>query len=279
VVSTSFIASSVSGRHEMTEVHVADGPLLELRPAKSADLPDIARIFSATVLLGAPLVIRDAAMTRYRALCLDWYGTAGDDGGGIVALEDGVVRGYLLHCLDQGAFMRWQRGAAVRWVSGEILAALFGRRTFSEVRFFGLRLLDGLRSLRTASEPPYLAHAHFNLDPEVRGRSTGHRLAAAMDELVAARGLDGWFGEMNLPEGFPTDALERAGAVLGHRQRNATLSALTGMTVWRTTVTRPLAERTDAFLVRAAATEAKHGVTDGVTQEHPEPARIPEVVG
>lgn len=230
---------------------MSDGPDLELRPATSADLPDIARIFGATVLLGAPIAIGEHAMARYRALCLDGYFTGHDAVGGIVALEDGVVRGYLLHCLDQRTFDRWQRRAAVRWVAGEAFAALTGRRSRAELRFLRLRLVDGFRSLRGAPEPPYPAHAHFNLDHAVRGRSTGHRLAAAMDELVAARGLDGWFGEMNLPEGFPTDALERAGAVLGHRQYNVTLSALTGMEVWRTTVQRPLAARTETFARRA----------------------------
>jgi len=234
---------------------VVSAPRLELRPAMPMDQPDIRRIFSATALLGSPLVISEAAMARYRALCIDWYAQVGDaGGGGIVALEDGVVRGYLLHCVDQETFVRWQRRAALRWVGGELLAAATGRRSCTDLRFLWLRLVDGVRSLREAPAPPFPAHAHFNLDPEVRGRSTGHRLAAAMDDLVAARGLDGWFGEMNLPEGFPTDALERAGAMIGHRQHNATLSALTGMTVWRTTVMRPLVERTDAFLARTGRT-------------------------
>jgi hypothetical protein len=233
---------------------VASAPHLELRPATPADQLDIRRIFAATVLLGAPLTIGEDAMARYRELCIDWYARADRSGGGIVALEDGVVRGYLLHCVDHAAFVRWQRRAALRWFGGELLAAVTGRRSLAELRFLRLRLVDGVRSLRGAPAPPFEAHAHFNLDPEVRGRSTGHRLAAAMDDLVAARGLDGWFGEMNLPEGFPTDALERAGAVIGHRQRNATLSALTGMTVWRTTVMRPLAERTEAFLARSGRT-------------------------
>jgi len=233
---------------------VASAPHLELRPATPEDQPHIRRIFSTTVLLGSPLVIGEDAMSRYRALCIDWYARAEAAGGGIVALEDGVVRGYLLHCVDHAAFVRWQRRAALRWVGGELLAAMTGRRSRMDVRFLWLRLADGVHSLREAPAPPFPAHAHFNLDPEVRGRSTGHRLAAAMDDLVAARGLDGWFGEMNLPEGFPTDALERAGAVIGHRQRNVTLSALTGMTVWRTTVMRPLAERTDVFLARSGRT-------------------------
>jgi len=239
---------------ERLEVDVASAPHIELRPATPEDQPHIRRIFSSTVLLGSPLVIGASAMSRYRALCIDWYARAEEAGGGIVALEDGVVRGYLLHCTDHAAFVRWQRRAALRWLGGEILAAVTGRRSRTELRFLWLRLVDGVRSVREAPAPPFRAHAHFNLDPEVRGRSTGHRLAAAMDDLVLSRGLDGWFGEMNLPEGFPTDALERAGATIGHRQRNATLSALTGMTVWRTTVTRPLAERTDTFLVRSGRT-------------------------
>jgi hypothetical protein len=233
---------------------VADAPLLELRSATPDDQADIRRIFAATILLGAPLDMGEDAMARYQALCIDWYATAGGLGGGIVALEDGVVRGYLLACLDHATFARWQRRAALRWVAGELLAGSMGRRSRTELRFLRLRIVDGLHSWRSAPAPPLPAHAHFNLDPEVRGRSTGHRLAAAMDDLVAARGLAGWFGEMNLPEGFPTDALERAGATVGHRQRNATLSELTGMTVWRTTVTRRLTDRTDAFLARSGRT-------------------------
>lgn len=239
---------------------MVDAPQLELRTATPADVLDIARIFAATVLLGSPVVLGEPAMRRYRALCLDWYVGAltryDAGGGGIVALEDGIVRGYLLHCLDHRAFARWQRGAALRWALGEIGATLIGRRSSADRRFLRLRLVDGIRSLRSAPRPPFPAHAHFNLDPEVRGRSTGHRLAAAMDELVAERGLAGWFGEMNLPEGFPTDALERAGATVGHRQRNATLSALTGLEVWRTTVSRALAERTETFARRASAPTA-----------------------
>lgn len=53
---------------------MASAPLLELRPATRDDLPDIARIFGATVLLGAPIAIGERAMARYRALCLGWYG-------------------------------------------------------------------------------------------------------------------------------------------------------------------------------------------------------------
>lgn len=236
---------------------MADGPDLELRRATPSDLHEVARIFGATVLLGAPVVLSDRAMERYRRLCIDWYAVriarSADEGGGIVVLEDGVVRGYLLYCLDHGAFARWQRGAALRWVVGEVAGALGGRRTRADLRFLRLRLADGLRSLRRTPAAPFPAHAHFNLDPDVRGRSTGHRLAAAMDELVAARGLAGWFGEMNLPVGLPTDALERAGAVIGHRQRSTTLSALTGLDVWRTTVMRPLDRRTDAFHDRAGS--------------------------
>lgn len=234
---------------------MAGAPHLELRAATPADAADIARIFAATALLGSPITLSPRAMDRYRALCLGWYErsieSASAVGGGIVALEDGVVRGYLLHCLDHAAFERWQRGAALRWLVGEAVAVLTGSRTWADVRFLRLRLVDGIRTVRGGRPAPFPAHAHFNLDPHVRGRSTGHRLAAAMDALVSARDLRGWFGEMNLPEGFPTDALERAGATIGHRQRSATLSALTGMVVWRTTVLRPLAERTDAFLARA----------------------------
>ncbi len=223
--------------------------MAEIRPARAADHADVRRIFVATMALGAPPDVPGLDTDAYARLCLDWYLTRGD---AFVVEEDGRVRGYLLCCLDQRDHARWSRRAGLRWLLAS-LPALVGLRGGARLRrFLRLRIVDGWRAFRHAPPAPHAAHAHFNLEAGVRGNDTGHRLAAVMDTLVAERGLDGWYGEMNFPEGMPTEALTRAGAVLGHRERSATFSWLTGQAVWRTTVARPLAGRTRAFQDRVA---------------------------
>jgi hypothetical protein len=216
---------------------------LELRPIRPGEEAEVRRIFRATLLLGRPLPIDTADLGSYESLCLSWYLEHGEV---VVAVQDGRVRGYLLACLDQGAFDRWARPRALRWglrSAGRIAA---GRCRGDARRFAWNRIRDGLSAWQHAPPPVFPAHAHLNLDPEVRGASTGHRLVAMMDDLVEAAGLPGWFGELNVPEGGSLAAIERAGAVVVHRQPNRTFSWLLGVPVERATIARSLHRRTDS---------------------------------
>lgn len=219
-------------------------PSLILRPGRASDAGEIRRILRATLQLGAPLGVDAGEMGGYESLCLDWYL---DHGNVVVALEDGRVRGYLLACLDQPAYERWARRRAVRWGTGAIGEIVIGRRRGDARRFAWLRVRDGLTAWRQAPRAVLPAHAHLNLDPEVRGAGTGHRLASAMDDLVTDAGLPGWFGELNVPVGGALTAIERAGARVVHRQPNRTLSWLLGVPVDRATIARPLHLRTQAL--------------------------------
>ena len=227
--------------------------MAEIRPARASDHADVRRIFVATMVLGAPPDVPGLDTEAYARLCLDWYLHRGD---AYVVEQDDRVKGYLLCCLDERDHGRWSRRAGMRWFIASIPALVGLRGGWRQGgrlrRFLRLRVIDGWRAFRHAPPPPHPAHAHFNLEAGVRGNDIGHRLAAVMDALVAARGFDGWYGEMNFPEGMPTEALTRAGAVLGHRQRSATFSWLAGVAVFRTRVARPLAGRTAAFRDRAA---------------------------
>ena len=227
-------------------------PAARLRLARDADHAAIARIFDATVLLGRSLPLARIDHAAYRALCLDWYL---EHGTAIVVDEDDEVRGYLLACLDQDAHARWVRRAALSWFGHELGRAVAGHLDAPARRFVALRALDGWRTWRSAPPPPHGAHAHVNLDASVRGANVGHRLAARMDELVTDAGLDGWFGEVNVPAGTSLAAFVRAGARIVHLQRNATLSWLAGVPIERATIARPLAARTDAFVARVEHAE------------------------
>lgn len=226
-------------------------PVVDVRPLRADDEPHVRRIFRETIAMGAPAVLPPAELTRYEQLCLGWY--LANPQHSLTVVEDGAVRGYLLACLDERSQSRWATRHAIRWGVGAAGRILAGRARGDARRFVWHRVRDGVAMVRNGPTPPYPAHAHVNLDPQLRGVSVGHRLLGMMDETVADAGLDGWYGEMNWPAGTSPAAVEAAGAVVVHRQRNHTLSWLTGQDVERATVARPLARRTDSWIRRTAA--------------------------
>lgn len=219
-----------------------------VRPLRAADEPHVRRIFRETVALGSP-VLPARELRAYEQLCLRWY--LDHPAHSLVVEEDGAVRGYLLVCLDHDAQARWQRRRALRWGAGALGRVATGLARGDARRFVLHRVRDGLATVRDAPAPPHRAHAHVNLDPQLRGVSVGHTLVAAMDRMVADAGLDGWFGEMNWPASQSLEAIERAGAVVVHRQHNHTLSWLAGQPIDRATVARPLDRATDSARRRA----------------------------
>lgn len=225
-----------------------------LRPLRPGEERDVRRIFRATLLLGRPLPIDAGDLDSYTSLCLEWYLTRGTV---IVVDVDGGVRGYLLACLDQADHDRWTRRAALRWTAAAVGRIASGRYRGDARRFATVRIRDGWATWRHAPPPPHGAHGHLNLDPQLRDAQVGHRLVAAMDELVAREGLDGWFGEVNVPEGRSLAAIERAGARVVHRLPNRTFTWLTGTAVERATVARPLVGATTTARAAAEAAQAR----------------------
>ena len=223
------------------------GRRVRIRPLRSGEQDEVRRIFRATLLLGKPLPFDDRTLASYERLCLDWYLKRGTV---LVADVNGDVRGYLLACLDQPGYERWSRRRAASWGLRAGVRIAVGACRGPARRFAWLRIRDGLATVRGAPAAPLPAHAHLNLEPEIRAGTTGHRLAVAMDELVAAAGLPGWFGEMNVPPGRSLAAIERAGARATHRQPNLTFSWLLAEPVDRVTIVRALARRTDSVVRR-----------------------------
>jgi hypothetical protein len=220
----------------------ASASRLAIRLLRRSDAPAVRRIFRATLAMGRPLPFDHPVLEGYEALCLGWYLGPGA-GTAVVAVDDDErVRGYLLGCLDQRGYDRWVRHAALRWSAGAASLALNGRLRGAAATFVRLRIADGLTSLRQPSLP-HPAHAHFNLDGDVRDLGTGHRLAGAMDRMVEAAGLTGWSGELNVPAGGSLAALLRQGAVEHARMPNRTFSWLLRHPVERVTLDRTLANR------------------------------------
>jgi hypothetical protein len=206
----------------------------------------VRRIFRATLAMGRPLPFDHPVLGSYEALCLDWYLGPGAGSAVVAADPDGTVRGYLLGCLEQRGYERWARRAALRWLAATAALAATGRLRGPAVTFVRLRIADGLAGLRQPA-PPHDAHAHCNLDADVRDLGTGHRLAGAMDRMVEQAGLPGWSGELNVPAGGSLEALLRQGAVEHGRMRNRTFSWLLGQPVDRVTLERTLAARAVAL--------------------------------
>lgn len=207
-----------------------------LRPVEGLG---VRRIFRETLLLGEPAGLVYAALRPYEDLCLGWYLTRGRDQVRVVEYE-GAIAGYVLVCLDQDAFERWMRRAALRWLVESWTRAVTGRLDRAGRRFVRLRMRDGWARWRHGPPAPFAAHAHINLEPALRGAGIGQRLLAFVDRTVAQAGLPGWFGKMNLTADAQLDAIERVGGEIVHWMPNRTLTWLAGEPVRRATLARPL---------------------------------------
>lgn len=210
-----------------------------VRPVGDGDAAPVRALFRATIALGRPLPFDLPDLDAYERLCLDWYLGPGRDAAAVLT-EGAEVRGYVLVCLDHTAYRRWAVPRALAWAArvGALLAA---RRYEPDAATFSrLRLADGVAAWRSAPPPPQPVAMHFNVARGARAGDAGRRLAAHVDRLCRDRGLSGWYGEVNAAAGRRAAALERLGGRVVHRQRNATLSWLTGSPVERLTVERPL---------------------------------------
>lgn len=218
-----------------------------LRPYRADHAPDVRRIWRSTLAMGAPVAFAGGAVDRYESLALDWYldptNHAARRADAVVVEQDGAVRGYALACLDEGHFAHWSTRRAVRWGIGALATLPVQPRDTR--RFVRLRVRDGLHAWRHQVTPPFPAHMHLNLDPELRGDGIGHRLVGWMDRRVEAAGLDGFVGEVNVPAGGSTRAIEAAGARVVDRVPNRTFSWLLGVPVDRCVIARALADRSD----------------------------------
>ena len=226
---------------------VAEDLSATLRPYRAEHDPDIRRIWRTTLAMGSPVHFGGSAVDRYEALALDWYLDAGNYAArradAVVVEQDGAIRGYALACLDDAHFGRWATRAALRW--GARALATLPLQAADTRRFVRLRVRDGVHAWRHQVPSPYPAHMHLNLDPELRGDGIGHRLVGWMDRRVEAAGLAGFTGEVNVPEGGSTRAIEAAGAQVVDRVPNRTFSWLLGTPVDRCVIARALAKRTD----------------------------------
>lgn len=224
------------------ETHAMPTQSLLLRPYEPPDEPQVRRVFRETLVLGRPLPFDDPHLKRYEHLCLDWYLTHGAPHAAVV-VSGGEVRGYLLACLDQVAYEGWVRPRALAWAAHATARLATGRCRGDAARFARLRLRDGWRDACSWTAPPCRAHAHLNLEPDLRYEGIGHRLAGRMDAMVGETGLDAWFGEINVPAGRSLAALTRQGVTVHARTRSDTFSWLLNRDVERVTVVRSLAGR------------------------------------
>ena len=222
-------------------------PPAHLRGFREDDARAVRRVWRESIVLGSPLPFEALDLHAYEHLSLAWYLDPDNRASGaadvVVVEEDGELRGYALACLDQRAHERWVHRAAVRWTLGAVAAS--PRLSPDGRQFVRLRVRDGLHALRHQPPAPFPAHMHLNLDPALRGAHIGHHLVGWMDALVRDAGLDGYFGEVNMPRGRSVRAIEAAGATVTARVPNQTFSWLLRTPVDRCIVARPLADRTD----------------------------------
>lgn len=215
-----------------------------IRPMQPTDAVEIRRIFRETLSRTGTTPVQLGDLRSYEDLCLDWYLRFGEV---LVVVHDDRVAGYLLACLDERHHRSWQRRRALRWAASSLLEVATGRRRAAARRFVLLRLRDGLTTWRHAAKPPADAHAHVNLEPQLRAGRIGPSLARRMDVLTLTAGLTAWYGEMNRPRERHHHTLERRGIRIVDRRPSATFSWLAGEPIERLTLVRQVRDRrTDA---------------------------------
>jgi hypothetical protein len=221
-----------------------DRMTLRLHQVRTADEPELRRVFRSTIALGHPVAhdaAVDAALRPYERLCLEWYLGPGRGHVSVLRDDDRVV-GYALVCVDPEGFARWQQRAGARFAAHVVPRLVLRRYPASIRRFYRLRLRDGWDLWRHSDDRVTgLPHAHFNATAP--GGLPGRLLADHVDGVVAAAGFDAWYGEMNARAGRRVAALGRWGAEIVARRPNATLTWLTGALVERLTVLRHVSTR------------------------------------
>jgi hypothetical protein len=216
-----------------------------VRPVQRAtDDHAVRQIFRSTLALGRPVPFPLPGLTRYEAVCLDWYlGPARDDAA--VVEHDGHVVGYALVCTDAAGHARATRDEALRfaaWATPRVLAC---RLPEPARTFWRLRLLDGWTAWRRHSGTPPAVHAHLNLADGARATRATLELLAHIDHRVRTAGLPAWRGEVNARRGRRMSALERVVGPVVEVVPNRTYSWLAGRPVDRLTVERVVPPRPD----------------------------------
>lgn len=105
-----------------------------IREATPADHDAIRSIFAATVALGRPVLVD--GLGAYADFSLDPY-LHGPGSEVVVHVDDGVVNGYVIVCVDQVAFETIRRRAAVRYVAQIGWLAATGRLRGTAFRSIG----------------------------------------------------------------------------------------------------------------------------------------------
>lgn len=209
---------------------------VELRPLEKGDMDRVAALFWDTFVLGDPVPFPIGFREEYEELVLGWY--RANPGPSALAWSDGRPVGYVLACLDQPSFERWQVRRGWAYASTVIRSRLGGRMTPQERRFFRLRLVDGFEAWRDEDPAATGAHAHFNVARGARSGLLVRELVEHIDGACAGAGLTHWTGQINAREGTREEVLQRYGFVIHSRAPNRTLSWLAGEPVRRLTVVR-----------------------------------------
>lgn len=204
-----------------------------LRPVEADDRDGLLDVLRRTLVAGEPLPFPVMDLDHLLALFLDYYLACEPEAGRVVVDDHDRVVGYLLGTTRPDEAGRWQRRQALalawRWLCR-------WREYDGPTRWlYRLRLRDALASLRDPA-PDLLAHCHWHLLPEVRGRF-GRELLLGFRDHVAARGLPEFGGEHALPVRRKDPVLfRRIGARILHRAPHHTLTALLGEPVERVTI-------------------------------------------